>query len=141
MTTIAEVLDGLEATLTHPDDGIEGLSFYRVASGPVSTPAVVLGGITVEPNADMDGSSVFKVDLTVVVDDRSDDDISDLLALLEPTSPLSIPSVLEAAPTLGDVVGDLLVKKVDSLREITTGGSAYWGGSLSLELLGLGEDD
>ncbi len=140
-TTIADVLDGLGATLTDETNGISGLRFFPVSSGPVPTPSVVVASITVTPNVDTDGAATFKVELTIVSDRRGDDDISNLLELLEPSSPLSVPAVLEGAPTLGGKVADLTITEIGSLRELEVGGAKYWGGSIDLEIDGLGDYD
>lgn len=137
-TTIADVLAGIAEVLEAGLD--DQVSVHRLPPPQVNPPAVMTSSIETHPHADTDGASRFEVDVAVVVSRRDDDFLDDLLTLVEPTGEKTVPSVLEAHPTLGGRVADLEVTQIGSLREVDIAGSAYWAASVELEVLGLGDD-
>jgi hypothetical protein len=131
MPTLGEVRTALAAQIA---DALPWLNVYRLPADSISAPAVIIGGLTIDLLT-ADGNMQIGVDIHCAVSRRNVDEVDTLDRLAHPNDDQSVWAVLEADPTLGGVVNDCLVTRVDHYREAQYGDIGYYASTISTTVL------
>jgi hypothetical protein len=125
--------------------GIDGLDVFHYTPGSVVVPCAYLADVEIEPNFTMGGADdhTFTIRvLTSAADDESGQDLLD--ELLSRDGSVSIRAALETARgasgqyALDGAADDLNVTRIGAYRQYVEGGGTYFGGEITVRVIGSG---
>lgn len=127
--------------------GVDGLDVYHYTPGSVVVPCAYLAEVEIEPNTTFRGEDDLTFTLRVLTSAADDESGQDLLdEYMSRTGERSIRAALETARgangeyALDGAADDLNVTRGGAYRQYTEGGSVYFGGELTIRVIGGGAD-
>jgi len=125
--------------------GIDGLDVFHYTPGSVVVPCAYLADVEIEPNTTFRGEDDHTFTLRVLTSAADDESGQDLLdEFLSRDGSRSIRAALETARgangeyALGGAADDLNVTRVGAYRTYTEGGGTYFGGEITVRVIGGG---